>query len=278
MISNGETSVVFGVTGSLGSAISFELAKMNGIRVIGACRNPDSSQIQFDLASPEIWNCPNRIHYGIIAASFSDRIGCIKNKAISYEINVTNTLRLAKSVSKRGGKVVFLSSNLVFDGLKKNYMPEDDVNPFDLYGQQKADVEQLLIKEIPSVLILRLTKVFHINTHIIQLWKKQSSARTASIVFNNVCVSPISPLFVAKSTAKLINEKIEGIVHITGDKSLSYESIYNNIFGKASCATCEIVEDSTTLEFGTLGVPAGALIQAEDSMQVLNQIRNSFAR
>lgn len=278
MISSKQIYVVFGATGCLGSEISLELAKAPYNRVIGACRNPNPEQIKFDLASPETWNLPKQIHCGIIAASLSDRVECFEKKSSSYEINVTNTLRLAKSVSERGGKVVFLSSNLVFDGLKKNYMPEDPVNPFDLYGQQKADVEKMLIKEVPSVLILRLTKVFHKKMPVLQLWNKQSVARHPSIVFNNVCVSPISPTFVAKSTSKIINENVKEIVHITGDQSLSYEEIYEKTFAKDASVECKIVTQNRPLPFGTLGVPSGALIQAEDSMQVLNQIRNSFAR
>jgi len=279
MISSEQIYVVFGATGCLGSTISSELAKFPGNTVIGACRNPSHGQIKFDLGAMKSWSMPKKINYGIIAASYSDRRGCERNQFESQMLNVTNTIHLAKSITEKGGKVVYFSTNLVFDGSKQSFMPSDSVNPFDLYGQQKSDVEAYLVKEVPSALILRLTKVLHNNLPIFQIWRNQAAGGNPIKVFTNVSISPISPSFAAKATIKLINQGTAGLVHLSGDCSVSYASIYEKFKRDLALefAPFEMVEDTRPLRFGTLGVPVSALVQPEDSMQVLSQLNKVCA-
>jgi dTDP-4-dehydrorhamnose reductase len=85
---------------------------------------------------------------------------CEENYPATYAINVTATVELAERLIEAGAFVVFLSTNLVFDGTLPRGLPITRLNPQTAYGQQKAEAEQTLLDMAPDcVAIVRLTKV-----------------------------------------------------------------------------------------------------------------------
>lgn len=85
---------------------------------------------------------------------------CQEQPAQCWDINVEGTRSLAKAAKKIGAKVVYFSTDYVFDGKQGPYTEEDDPNPINVYGKAKFAAEQLLKEELESFLIVRVNVVY----------------------------------------------------------------------------------------------------------------------
>lgn len=132
---------------------------------IGTTRRSKAEPWYLDITQPAIqsWDL-NGYHYALIAAA-SPRIGwCEQEPQLSYQINVTGPLLLAQQLLAKGVTPVFFSTDYVFDGHTGGYTEQSPVSPVNVYGRQKAELEQR-IPEIcgSNYLLIRLSKVFDIH-------------------------------------------------------------------------------------------------------------------
>ena len=85
---------------------------------------------------------------------------CQNNPKYSNEINVEATIDLIKFISKFNLKIIFFSSEFIYDGIKGNYNEKDPPNPINLYGYQKLKVENFIIKNVKKYSIFRIAKTY----------------------------------------------------------------------------------------------------------------------
>lgn len=84
-------------------------------------------------------------------------------KDICYNVNVNGTKNIVESAKKINAKVVYISTDYVFDGTKKsNYEVDDTPNPINYYGYTKFLGENE-VKKLDEYLIVRISWVFGIN-------------------------------------------------------------------------------------------------------------------
>ena len=89
----------------------------------------------------------------IHCAALSRTGACEQDPARARRINVEATERLAGLA--RDIPFIFLSTDQVFDGAKGWYVETDAVHPLNVYGQTKADAEQVVL-ENPAHSIVRI--------------------------------------------------------------------------------------------------------------------------
>ena len=81
---------------------------------------------------------------------------CESNPNLSYRVNVEGSAHLIAAAKMVNARLIFLSSDLVFDGRKDSpYTEEDAVNPQTVYGQHKVIVEGMLQRELTDYLVIR---------------------------------------------------------------------------------------------------------------------------
>ncbi len=86
---------------------------------------------------------------------------CEQNPDESYQKTVQSTLNAIELAKKYNAKLVYISSDYVFDGENGPYTESDTVNPISLYGKHKLEAEQEVVKALPSShLVLRITNVY----------------------------------------------------------------------------------------------------------------------
>ena len=85
---------------------------------------------------------------------------CEKNSLEAYKINVEGTLKLIKKLKNNVLKIIFLSSDYVFDGKKGNYNDTDKTDPNTVYGKHKKIIEDEIKKLTNNFLVLRLSKIY----------------------------------------------------------------------------------------------------------------------
>jgi dTDP-4-dehydrorhamnose reductase len=79
---------------------------------------------------------------------------CEKNKNAAWETNVLGTKNVADACIESGAKMIFISSDNVFDGKNGFYSEQDAPNPINYYGRTKA-MGELLTMESEDFVIVR---------------------------------------------------------------------------------------------------------------------------
>jgi len=102
-----------------------------------------------------------RPHLVIHAAAYTDVDGCEKNPQVAYRVNVEGTKNIAEASQEVNAKLIFISTDYVFDGNKKTpYTEEDAANPLGVYGKTKLEAEKAVSNLVPQHLIIRSSFLF----------------------------------------------------------------------------------------------------------------------
>lgn len=112
-------------------------------------------------------NAVNRIFenehptYVVHSAALSDTGYCREHADLSYLVNVKGTRNIAKSCSKYQAKLIYLSSDQVYNGnTEPGPYTEDDAVPDTVYGRHKFEAETAIQEISDESVILRLTWMF----------------------------------------------------------------------------------------------------------------------
>ncbi|MFN8282009.1 MAG: SDR family oxidoreductase [Chitinophagales bacterium] len=85
---------------------------------------------------------------------------CEQNEAESYVKTVVSTQNMITLAGQLEAKLVFISTDYIFDGESGPYDEEAKVNPLSIYGRHKLKAEQAVIAANPDNLVLRITNVY----------------------------------------------------------------------------------------------------------------------
>ena len=101
-------------------------------------------------------------NYVIHTAAIADTGKCENNKEMSFNINVNGTINIAKAAKSENAKVIFLSSEQVYNGNEEEgpYSEEIIPKPNTEYGRQKIKGEEEVFKYNKDSIVLRLTWLF----------------------------------------------------------------------------------------------------------------------
>ena len=98
------------------------------------------------------------IHAGAVAVTDF----CNKHPDIAHKINVDAAVTIGKAARENGAKLVFFSSEQVFNGNKNDgpFSEEDEAVPNTVYGENKLEAERLLKEILDELWIVRFTWMF----------------------------------------------------------------------------------------------------------------------
>jgi len=136
--------------------------------------------------------------------------------------NVSVTARLADLFA--GARMVFFSTDLVFDGAKGWFVESDDPNPLGVYGATKAEAERIVLKH-PNHLIIRTSLNGGIsptgdrgfNEHLRNAWRDGKTTK----LFTDEFRCPIPALVTARVAWELALQSHSGCWHVAGAQRLS---------------------------------------------------------
>ena len=88
-----------------------------------------------------------------------------REKDIATKINTDGPKNVLKACKKLGTKLLFLSTDFVFDGSKQGYYTEKDIpNPLSHYAKTKNDAELAIIHSETDYIICRTAVLYGWNT------------------------------------------------------------------------------------------------------------------
>jgi dTDP-4-dehydrorhamnose reductase len=137
-------------------------------------------------------------------------------------INAGVTQQLAELCS--AARLVFFSTDLVFDGQRGNYREDDPPNPLMVYAETKVEAERI-VRANPRHLVVRTSLNFGhsptgdraFNEEMLQAWRAGQTLR----LFVDEFRAPIAAVETAKAVLDLTAAGCTGIFHVAGSEGLS---------------------------------------------------------
>ncbi len=95
-------------------------------------------------------------------AALSNTGYCEQNESESYRVNVEGAYNIARASAMCGAKMIFFSSDQVYNGnLESGLLSEDvTVSPENVYGKHKLEAEERVLAFCPGVVVLRATWMY----------------------------------------------------------------------------------------------------------------------
>jgi dTDP-4-dehydrorhamnose reductase len=261
-----ETGVlIVGADGVIGSAVSSELESRH-IPVIRTSRRGTAGSVPFDLSMAATWDPPTLSHGAVLCAAVSDTAQCHAHPQAARGVNVDATVILARRLTMAGNRVVFLSSNMVFDGTIPR-TPSDALRcPRTYYGRMKAEAEEAILSLGELATVVRLTKVIHPAMPLLVGWRAALARGQSIEPFVDVPLAPVSLRFAAAVIASATAVAQGGILQVSATNDITYadmamhlavssgvsRDLVRPVAAGASCMPLEHVPAHTTLDGGGL--------------------------
>jgi len=226
------------------SAIGKRLAEYwreRGVSVLSTTRQEEklSENQPYLCLETGVWDAIFNLEFDfvVICAGITKIAECQENLDRSRLINVTNTIRFVEQIRQKTRRILFLSSNQVFDGSRPYCRPNDSACPTSEYGRQKLEVERYVLNFDESA-VLRLTKVVHDDWDLLKRWRQQLINGQFISAFTNVNIAPLPVEKVIKTIDTLAISGANGIHHLSGDADVSYFSYAQTVADRLGCSRC----------------------------------------
>lgn len=153
----------------------------------------------------------------VLAAAYTDVDGCESHSELAYAVNRDGAANVANAAKMFGARLLFLSSDYVFDGKKRSPYEIDDVrNPQSVYGRSKAEAEIKLLQAMPECCIARTSWLFGTGGKCFpDTILKLAASRPALDVVNDQRGCPTYATDLARAIVQLCRKNASGIVHVT---------------------------------------------------------------
>lgn len=257
--------LIVGASGFIGSHI-FRRAQDGGINVIGTRFSaPKQNLITFDLSKdsisavlPDGFLSAETPACAVVCSAVTKIDLCAKDKAHSYNFNVRHTIRLIDELVKNGIKIVFLSSEAVYEGDIGYYSENDPPTPVNEYGRQKLEVEKYLRLHYPDSLIFRLSVIVGDSPdepHLFTDWSQLIKRRKPIVCIKGQVFSPTFAGDVACGILLGLKNNLSGLYHLSNKEFFAREELarqfvylFDRLIEKTGTEVVSIAEN----EFGFL--------------------------
>jgi len=149
---------------------------------------------------------------------------CETEKELATQINTKSTETLAQQAAKLKAFFIYVSTDYVFDGIKKMKKENDFQNPLGFYGKSKLEGELVLNKLASSWCIARTSTPFgvHHTKKSFPLWIKENlEAKKEIPVLVDQLTSPTYVPNLSKMLIEIATRQITGIIHVSGATRIS---------------------------------------------------------
>jgi dTDP-4-dehydrorhamnose reductase len=219
--------LVTGARGLLGRKI-VERAKNDYVVVpIHNTKPLQSNSLRVDITrTTEILSLFHELkpHAIIHTASETNVDKCEIEKRHAWKTNVEGTCNMAVACSQVSAKLVYISTDYVFDGEKGFYNEEDKPNPVNYYGLTKLEGEKQVIEHCKNYAILRTSVLYgwhpwkqNFATWVINKLEQEQEITVVEDHYN----TPTLADNIAEMAVEVAEEDLRGLYHASGRERIS---------------------------------------------------------
>ena len=234
--------LVIGSSGFIGKNI-FNYLNKNKIRVVGTFfknKRKNANLIKFNILKDKVKKLENfkNISHVIIASGGQKKLDDVeKNYNYEKEVGYNKIKKILDWCNSQNIKIIYISSDAVFDGKKGNYSEKSKTNPINKYGKIKNLTETYIKKKINNYLIIRVSKVLSLKQNDNNIFN-EIIVNLRNCKYKFAYDEIFTPIFISdlcKGVYNLIKKDLNGIFHL---KSLSKTSRY--ILAKKICKSLNL--------------------------------------
>lgn len=218
--------LVAGASGLVGGEVARRAAE-RGHQVAGAARKVEGEAARaldlMDRAQVERAVAELQPDAVFICSAWPHVDGCEQDPARSERENVGTVANVLAAVRGSPARVVFYSSDHVFDGTKPEHLESDPVHPLSVYARDKRRAEELLLSR-PGSLVARTAWVFgeerrrkNFMYRVISLAREGRPLLVPALQAG----CPTWARWLADATLELLERGVDGVVHLTGGELLT---------------------------------------------------------
>lgn len=223
--------LVTGVKGQLGYDVVNEL-ESRGIETVGVdieemdITDADSVSKVMEKEAPDaVIHC----------AAYTAVDAAEENEDVCRRVNAEGTENIAKACRTLDCKMIYISTDYVFEGDGDRYWePDDERKPQSVYGQTKYEGELAVQRLLEKYFIVRIAWVFGKNgKNFVKTMLKLAKTRDSLTVVNDQIGSPTYTFDLARLLADMVQTDKYGIYHATNEGICSWYEFACAIFEKA---------------------------------------------
>ncbi len=290
---------ITGISGLLGANIAKTLPA--GTQILGAYNTHpvDFKQnhirtMKIDLADfQKVENTLAEFQPNVIihCAALTNVDWCETNKEQATKMHVEATENLAKIAKRLRSKLVYISTDSVFDGTKGSYTEQDMPNPVNVYAKTKLQGEEAA-RMNPDTIIVR-TNMYGWNAqnkNSLAEWVLSNLAeRKPMDGFTDITFSPVLANRISRSIQHLLDKNFTGTINLNSTDAINkyeFACLVAEIFGHPKTSITPKTSDgafkvprpkNTTLKTDLakqLGVPLASV--REDLLEMKQLLDNGY--
>ncbi|TKJ45059.1 hypothetical protein CEE35_05455 [Candidatus Aerophobetes bacterium Ae_b3b] len=285
---------ITGASGLVGSNVAYKAKQKLSVLGLGFSFPPRIENCTSGILDITDQNaCKNclmdfRADFVVHSAAYASLGGCEKSPDLAYEVNVKGTENVAKVCHSLRAKMIYISTDWVFDGkkeLSERYTENDLPSPLNCYGKTKREGEIATQNNTDDWVILRVANVYGHNFAIPQqwsLWEERSIQRNSWAVKvisllrkgkaikqpTQISQSPTLASDIAEVILEVCSRNLQGIYHVAGRENTNrYE------FVKEIARVFDLEEDLVLL-----GTPEDLLLSFAVDHSIVPQLINELPR
>lgn len=165
-------------------------------------------------------------HAVVHCAALADIDKCEAEPDLAYRVNVLATAEIAAYCAATGARLVFLSTDTVFDGLRGMYREDDQPHPVNRYAETKVRAEEAVLTTAPGAVVARLSLVMGLpalaagNSFLVRMLASWRDGKPVRVPADEVR-TPIDVVTLSLALLELARGDHAGLVHLAGNEAVS---------------------------------------------------------
>ena len=235
--------LVTGVKGQLGYDVVNEMEK-RGLEAVGV----DVEEMDItDKAACEKVITESKVDAVIHCAAYTAVDAAEDNVDICMKVNAEGTRNIAEVCKKLDIKMMYISTDYVFDGQgERPWEPDDERAPLNVYGQSKYEGELAVEELLEKFFTVRIAWVFGVNgKNFIKTMLRIGKERGAASVVCDQIGSPTYTYDLARLLVDMIQTDKYGRYHATNEGLCSWYEFACEIFRAAGMDEVKVTPVTT---------------------------------
>lgn len=223
--------LIIGVDSLVGSNLYKNLDKKKYL-VWGTTRRPFNPRpgmnvMALDLSRLDNFSCDFKFDIVVICAGITSVLECEDNPLFTKIINNKNLFKFLDNFISQAARVVYLSSDAVFDGSIPKPSVLSTPSPISEYGKQKLNAELTLLGSYTNLRIIRFGKIISERDELFKSWRIKICNGENIEPYLDYITSPISIEYAENLLIDVIEnfDDFGQIIHATGSRDFSYVDI-----------------------------------------------------
>lgn len=192
---------------------------------------------EFDLLAPDAESQVIEAHPEVIihTAAYTDVDAAESEPDAAMAVNADGTERMASAAVRCGARLIYLSTDYVFDGTKGSPYDETDApNPLNVYGRSKLEGERRALVRCPNTLVVRTSWLYGMHgKNFVTTILRRAAEQSDLFVVADQYGSPTHAGDLAAALDRVLTLDVRGVAHASGTGSCSWYEFASTIVALA---------------------------------------------